>query len=219
MAALPPVSTLASLPTLERASVLDILFEPSTQLHTLSVSSLQEHNFPTYENLVDSVASQLETLRLSRLESDHEWLDRILVAHPRLGETKVESKLSRGEQAGLKTNDPDSENELLQLQRLNAEFEEVFNGLKYVVFVNGRGRPEIMEDMKARIEQGRAGERTVDDERSAAIEAMALIAKDRAKKILAVRIKHKADSPQQNNGPLEKMWGSLTPHQSVLLES
>ena len=168
MTALPQVSTLQSLSTLERATVLDILFEPSTQLHTLSVTTLQEQTFSTYEDLVDSVASQLASLRQSRLESDHQWLDRILAAHPRLGEKKVESALSRGEQAGLQSATSDDE-ELSQLRQLNSEFEGVYGGLQYVIFVNGRGRPEIMEDMRKRIKQGQAGERSIDDERDAAI--------------------------------------------------
>jgi 2-oxo-4-hydroxy-4-carboxy--5-ureidoimidazoline (OHCU) decarboxylase len=49
-----------------------------------------------------------------------------------------------------------------------------------VVFVNGRGRPEIMEDMRRRIERGDYAA-----EEREAIEAMCAIAKDRARKLLA----------------------------------
>lgn len=48
---------------------------------------------------------------------------------------------------------------------LNAAYEAKFPGLRYVVFVNGRGRKEIMKDMRARIENG-----TLGGERRAAIE-------------------------------------------------
>lgn len=48
---------------------------------------------------------------------------------------------------------------------MNAEYEAKFPGLSYVVFVNGRGREEIMKDMRERIEHG-----TLEGERRAAIE-------------------------------------------------
>jgi len=40
------------------------------------------------------------------------------------------------------------------LQRLNEEYEQKFPGLRYVVFVNGRDRDVIMNDMRTRIESG-----------------------------------------------------------------
>jgi 2-oxo-4-hydroxy-4-carboxy--5-ureidoimidazoline (OHCU) decarboxylase len=78
---------------------------------------------------------------------------RILSAHPRLGEKKVESAQSRAEQANLRKGG-DSEEVLEELKRLNGEYEERFPGLRYVVFVNGRGRGEVMDDMRRRIERG-----------------------------------------------------------------
>lgn len=78
---------------------------------------------------------------------------RILSAHPRLGEKKVDSAQSRAEQANLRQGG-NSEEVLEELRRLNREYEERFPGLRYVVFVNGRGRGEVMEDMRRRIERG-----------------------------------------------------------------
>jgi 2-oxo-4-hydroxy-4-carboxy--5-ureidoimidazoline (OHCU) decarboxylase len=40
------------------------------------------------------------------------------------------------------------------LAKLNGEYEDKFPGLRYVVFVNGRPRPVIMENMRARIARG-----------------------------------------------------------------
>jgi 2-oxo-4-hydroxy-4-carboxy--5-ureidoimidazoline (OHCU) decarboxylase len=40
------------------------------------------------------------------------------------------------------------------LGELNAEYEARFPGLRYVVWVNGRGREEVMADMRRRIERG-----------------------------------------------------------------
>lgn len=46
---------------------------------------------------------------------------------------------------------------LEELARLNGEYEERFPGLRYVVFVNRRGRGEVMGDMRRRIERGDYG--------------------------------------------------------------
>jgi 2-oxo-4-hydroxy-4-carboxy--5-ureidoimidazoline (OHCU) decarboxylase len=108
-----------------------------------------------------------------------EPLLRILSAHPRLGEKKVDSALSRAEQANLRSGG-DSEEVLAQLAALNKEYEDTFPGLRYVVFVNGRGRGEIMEDMRRRIARGDYAA-----EEREGIEAMCAIAKDRARKLLA----------------------------------
>lgn len=40
------------------------------------------------------------------------------------------------------------------LGELNEEYERVFPGLRFVVWVNGRGRGEIMGIMRERIERG-----------------------------------------------------------------
>jgi 2-oxo-4-hydroxy-4-carboxy--5-ureidoimidazoline (OHCU) decarboxylase len=137
---LPPVSTVPSLDAEEQAAILDVLFEPCTQLHTLSVSTLREKTFQSYDELAAAIGEQLTTLFESELKSDQEWLDVILNAHPRLGEKKVESELSRQEQAAMRrdaTEDPgaaaaEAEEEEEQLRRLNAQYERVFAGLRYV---------------------------------------------------------------------------------------
>ena len=43
---------------------------------------------------------------------------------------------------------------MAELGRLNEEYEAKFPGLRFVVFVNGRGRGEIMEIMRERIGRG-----------------------------------------------------------------
>ncbi|ETI21260.1 hypothetical protein G647_07605 [Cladophialophora carrionii CBS 160.54] len=151
MTSLPPISTLPSLDTEERARILDLLFEPCTQLHTLSVSLLHEQKFSSYSDLVDAVGKQLQDLRQSDLESDRKWLEAILSAHPRLGEKKVDSEQSRQEQAQLNQGGSDEADKLADL---NAKYEDKFPGLRYVVFVNGRSRPVIMDDMQRRIDRG-----------------------------------------------------------------
>ena len=133
---LPPINTVPTLPTLARATILDLLFEPSTPLHTLSVTLLSTDTFPTYTALITAVGSQLTTLFNSALESDQKWLDAILSSHPRLGEKKVESELSRREQEAMQkassAGGGDSEEVVKKLEGLNQRYEVVFPGLRYV---------------------------------------------------------------------------------------
>ncbi|OAG44958.1 hypothetical protein AYO21_00920 [Fonsecaea monophora] len=151
MTSLPPTSTLPTLDAEQRAQILDTLFEPCQQLHTLSVSLLREQSFPTYDSLIDAVGQQLLGLFRSNLESDQKWLEAILAAHPRLGEKKVDSEQSRKEQAQLNQGGTE---EAEKLAAMNRKYEDKFPGLRYVVFVNGRSRPVIMEDMQQRIDRG-----------------------------------------------------------------
>lgn len=149
-ASLPSIDVLPSLSAEERAGVLDLLFEPCTALHTLCVELLGNTTFTTYDDLIASVGVQLTELSDSSSSSDTKWLDTILGAHPRLGAKKVDSAQSQAEQAQLKG----SEEETQKLKDLNEEYEKTYPGLRYVVFVNGRSRPVIMEDMKKRIARG-----------------------------------------------------------------
>lgn len=145
---LPPVSTVPSLSTPELAAILDHLFEPCVPLHTLSINLLRDEKFPSYDDLVTSVGVQLSDLEDSSSASDTRWLHDILQAHPRLGEKKIESAQSQKEQAQLASG---QEGDAERLAELNASYESTFPGLRYVVFVNGRDRSTIMDDMKARI--------------------------------------------------------------------
>lgn len=126
---LPAVRAIPHISTEERAAVLDRLFEPSIPLHTLSVSLLQEKTFDSYEDMIDSIGLQLTHLAESSSTSDKDWLESILAAHPRLGQSKVESAQSRTEQAQLNTEDDVSRQSLSQLNDL---YEQTFPGLRYV---------------------------------------------------------------------------------------
>lgn len=144
---LPPIADIMALPTKDRAAILDLLFEPSTQLHTLSVPLLHEKKFESYADLISAVGVQLTDLAESASSSDTEWLESILGSHPRLGAKKVESAQSQAEQAQLQGTADETE----QLLALNEEYERKYPGLRYVVFVNGRNRSVIMDDMRQRI--------------------------------------------------------------------
>ena len=126
---LPLIKALPSLPTAELAAILDHLFEPSVPLHTLSVDLLREQPFPSYDDLIASVGLQLTALGESSSTSDSRWLESILVAHPRLGEKKIDSTQSKAEQAQLAVG---AENGQDKLPELNALYEQTFPGLRYV---------------------------------------------------------------------------------------
>ena len=109
---------------------------------------LRDKLFASYDELAAAVGAQLIELSESGLKSDQDWLDVILNAHPRLGEKKVESELSRREQAAMNSSGAGTggspggaggpseaeaaEAEAEELRRLNAQYEATFEGLRYV---------------------------------------------------------------------------------------
>lgn len=133
------------------AKLLDTLFEPSVPLHTLALPLLRSQTFSTYNDLIAAIGVALTALAESASTSDTKWLEEILGSHARLGAKKVESVQSQAEQAQLQGG---GEGEAEKLAQLNAEYEAAFPGLRYVVFVDGRGKDAIMEDMRTRIAGG-----------------------------------------------------------------
>ncbi|KAI0180615.1 Oxo-4-hydroxy-4-carboxy-5-ureidoimidazoline decarboxylase [Hypoxylon sp. FL1284] len=182
-------ATLPSITSLEAAddqtlkSILDTLFEPSAELHDLAVPEIRgPASFASYASLIERVGSLLSELARHSTQPDSgSKLYGILGSHPRLGEKKVESAQSRAEQAHLNASSAGSaerEEEAAKLRILNQEYEARFPGLRYVVFVNGRSRPVVMQNMRERIDRG-----DVRAEEMEAVQAMVDIAFDRAKKL------------------------------------
>lgn len=126
---LPPITALPSLATLELSTILDHLFEPSVPLHTLSVDLLRNRPFSSYDDLIENIGVQLTALAESSSTSDSKWLDSILVAHPRLGEKKIDSTQSKAEQAQLALDAGTGQD---KLSELNALYERTYPGLRYV---------------------------------------------------------------------------------------
>ena len=92
-----------------------------------------------------------------------------LNAHPRIGApTAALSEHSRREQGS--DQDPDV---LAELARLNAEYEARF-GFRFVVFVNGRSRSQVLEVLRERIR------RPCEIELREGLAAIIAIARDRA---------------------------------------
>ncbi|KAI0976476.1 Oxo-4-hydroxy-4-carboxy-5-ureidoimidazoline decarboxylase [Xylaria arbuscula] len=204
---LPPISSLPTADEETIKSVLDTLFEPSPEIHAIAIPAIQRRKrilanpgltadlppppssslssatipdntpFTSYPSLIRHIGTLLHQLVVSSSStpSSREKLHAILGSHPRLGAKKVDSTQSRAEQAQLNTAGTD---ESERLAALNREYEERFPGLRYVVFVNGRSRDDVMEDMRRHIDREdiRAEERE-------GIQAIVDIALDRAGKL------------------------------------
>lgn len=148
---LPHIADLHSETDLDQTDVLDLLFEPSPAIHEALLPVIRTAEYLSYEDLID--ACQIGLLSLAAASSiahPDPTLISVLGSHPRLGEKKIDSAASAAEQANLQGG-ANVQHESEELARLNREYEAAFPGLRYVVFVNGRGRPEIMQDMRTRI--------------------------------------------------------------------
>ncbi|KAH7144307.1 Oxo-4-hydroxy-4-carboxy-5-ureidoimidazoline decarboxylase [Dactylonectria estremocensis] len=176
-----PIQNLHLAQDVAQAHTLDLLFEPSPAIHDTLIPVIRTAEYASYADLVDACHIRLLSLAaagaagaMTHPDADATLLA-ILASHPRLGAPKVDSAQSAAEQANLQNGGTAEE-----LAALNREYEERFPGLRYVVFVNGRGRPEVMDDMRARIARA-----DYSKEIDAALQAMCDIAKDRAAKLEA----------------------------------
>ncbi|KAG8530435.1 uncharacterized protein KY384_004937 [Bacidia gigantensis] len=169
---LPPIDDILTLSSPEQAAILDSLFEPSPLLHELCLPSLGRYKFSNYDELIAFVGRLLNDLFESGKTTQ---LDEVLVSHPRLGATSVQSSQSQGEQSQLQSSDSRESEKLTQM---NAIYEHNFPGLRYVTFVDGRQRGALLEDMQRRVDRF-----DINAERSDALRAICDIASDRARKL------------------------------------
>ncbi|KAL9088833.1 MAG: hypothetical protein Q9159_002869 [Coniocarpon cinnabarinum] len=182
---LPSSSDLSNASPHQLHSITSILFEDSPELESIITTIIHEDPPSGYESLIELVRGRLKSFvptpaslhDLGSVEKGHRP-DSILNAHPRLGENKVNlSASSAAEQSNLQSST--DQQQALELAHLNAEYEAQFEGLHYLVFVNGRGRPEIFQDMRRRM--ARANPFL---ERVEAIDALCDIALDRVQKMV-----------------------------------
>lgn len=183
---LPPIGDIndaTSIKTL--ASAVTLLFEPAEPIvrHLFA-----RRPFASYSALLDETEVFLSDP--NSLE-DKARLE-IINAHPRIGAPKsslsalslIEQGYSPEDAAKIvsETTVPSQDDELTQatLKELNTRYENKY-GFKFVVFVNGRPRSEIIPIMEDRINNS-----TVDQEMKTALSDMNAIARDRLKKLGAV---------------------------------
>ncbi|KAH8832332.1 OHCU decarboxylase-domain-containing protein [Flagelloscypha sp. PMI_526] len=127
------------------AQTLITLFEASPLIPSKLVPQLinsQSYFDPTsYSELIDASIYLISSWPLN-LQAQ------FVAGHPRIGEVSNLSALSAAEQASRKT----SPEVLQRLEYLNAAFESVYPGLRYITFVNGRSRAEIAREMEVKLE-------------------------------------------------------------------
>jgi 2-oxo-4-hydroxy-4-carboxy-5-ureidoimidazoline decarboxylase len=134
----------------------------------------------TAEELADLFEGRTELVqRLAEIEHPLEHAEDVLVAlshearvealatHPAIGQRSGVSPRSAAEQG-----DDGDPSVLAELARLNAEYEKRF-GFRFVVFVNGRPKAEILEVLRERIV------RTRDEELDTGCRELVAIARDR----------------------------------------
>jgi len=178
---LPTLPEFSSLSTessfLEAANTL---FETAPPLAKALWSNRQ--NLKSYEQLIKYAGEVNDKLSpAERIE--------VINAHPRIGAKPSESELSALsylEQglAGENKNHSQSEKQKLeavyeQLGRLNTDYEQKF-GFKFVVFVNGRSKAQIVPVIEERLHNSK------EQELETGLRDMLLIAEDRLKKLRPV---------------------------------
>lgn len=182
---LPEPNQLTQIPDHKKSQVLDNLFEPCPTLTNLLITNVfnPKHPYTSYRQLIESCREflltylkQEETKTKETKQIINPDISKIIAAHPRLGGAKPQtlSDHSSAEQKSLQG----SEEEAQKLLSLNQAYEAKFPGLRYIVFVNGRPRTVIMDNMVERINRG-----DIELERKEAFNAMCDIAIDRARKL------------------------------------
>lgn len=175
-ASLPPIDELNHLPRDEFAAALRPLFEAAGPL---ADGLFERRPYTSYVDLLD----RAEALVADLPEADKV---RVISAHPRIGEdaaaVRRTSDLSYREQGYDRetAGDPDVERVYRRLAELNRAYEDRF-GFRFVVFVNGRTKAEIVPLLETRLEGSR------DEEMETALGDMLLIARDRLRTLLSRR--------------------------------
>ncbi|TPX59850.1 2-oxo-4-hydroxy-4-carboxy-5-ureidoimidazoline decarboxylase [Spizellomyces sp. 'palustris'] len=166
--ALPAIETLINLSASEFTQCLALLFEAAPPLAQALYAS---RPFNSYTQLLDKSESIFNSLSPT---------DKITVinAHPRIGEPKGNlSALSYKEQGYAVGNQEEDPEVMARLRKLNREYEEKF-GFRFVVFVNGRSKKEIVPVLESRLYEG-----TRDGELETGLRNMIAIARDRLRKL------------------------------------
>ncbi|WVW80894.1 hypothetical protein I302_102885 [Kwoniella bestiolae CBS 10118] len=151
------LTSLSSAPALE--SLLILLFEPSSALRNLLVPSvllrLTARPSPpkSYNELIDIC---------KEVSNDWTWDEKgeFISGHPMIGEVKGLSKLS-GKEQGNSVVTPKVV--LDRLAHLNELYCTIYPGLRYITFVNGRSRAEIIPEFESVLDLPRSPHPLPDD--------------------------------------------------------
>lgn len=171
----------------DKLELINNSFEPSHSIFEFTVRDeefmeLARSSTSDYKEFIELIRSRLlqlaqETEKEGPNSENVKYLADIISSHPRIGETKNLSIHSQNEQKNLqKSQDPPEIQR--KLRELNDQYEKVYPQLKFIIFVNGRKRPEIIKVMEERILSGN----TWFEEAKVAINELCDIAQDRIKK-------------------------------------
>lgn len=136
------------------------------QLSAGELAELFEGRTRFVERLAELEDPLGEAPRLARALSADEQRE-VLDAHPPIGGSALSARSAREQAAG-----EDDPAVLAELERLNRAYEERF-GFRFVVFVNGRPKAEILPILRERLE------RTREQELEAGLGELVAIAVDR----------------------------------------
>lgn len=164
-----PIESLNKLQPADFIAATNILFETAPPLVD---ALLAARPFQSHEHLIDTAQAIIQNFPLSHK------ID-VVNAHPRIGANKTSlSALSYNEQGYASANAASEAEDAVnaRLSELNGLYEDKF-GFKFVVFVDGRSRKEIIPVLEYRIMGSKENELRV------GLESMILIARDRLKKL------------------------------------
>lgn len=158
-----PIEDLNRLPEHEFVEALRPVFEAAEPLATRLAAA---RPFASYDDLLDR--AEAIALALPRDEQIE-----VVNAHPRIGADPASvSSASYKEQGYAAESGQDLKDVYAELARLNDEYEDRF-GFRFVIFVNGRGKAEVLDVLRERV-HGDA-----DAELRTALRAMLDIGRDR----------------------------------------
>ncbi|KAG1831279.1 Oxo-4-hydroxy-4-carboxy-5-ureidoimidazoline decarboxylase [Suillus variegatus] len=139
------------------ASILPQLFEHSDILITKLAPELFQSIRNTPLETTDPTNALIErAIAIIHAWNAHEQAE-FIAAHPRIGAIKQLSALSAKEQSGglsATTRLQTPPEVLKRLEHLNACYERVYSGLRYITFVNGRTRAAIAREMEDKLQLG-----------------------------------------------------------------
>ncbi|KAF8889339.1 Oxo-4-hydroxy-4-carboxy-5-ureidoimidazoline decarboxylase [Infundibulicybe gibba] len=131
------------------AQALSLLFEHSpilaSTLEPRLAQALQAGpHIESYTELIDKALADISTWDLGSQAN-------FIAGHPRIGESKNISRLSANEQGATANANATPPDVLIRLAYLNEFYESRYPGLRYITFVNGRSRAEIVKEMEAKL--------------------------------------------------------------------
>ncbi|KAF8637579.1 hypothetical protein AX17_002648 [Amanita inopinata Kibby_2008] len=151
MESLPSIKAIVngpSQPNSPLAVALSILFEHSPILQSLLEPELASalKDGPEISSYSDLIHASLT--HIQGWEREHQ--SQFISGHPHIGEVGNLSNLSAKEQGarGTAATPPEI---LARLAHLNACYERIYPGLRYITFVNGRSREAIVEEMEDKL--------------------------------------------------------------------